>query len=46
MNVSDTIAVISEGTIVGTFKQGEVDENTIGLLMAGGKHSEDSSKNS
>jgi simple sugar transport system ATP-binding protein len=38
MNVSDTIAVISEGTIVGTFKQGEVDENTIGLLMAGGKH--------
>ncbi|NOW04710.1 ABC-type uncharacterized transport system ATPase subunit [Clostridium beijerinckii] len=46
MNVSDTIAVISEGTIVGNFKQGEVDENTIGLLMAGGKHSEDSSKNS
>ncbi|AJH00077.1 heme ABC transporter ATP-binding protein [Clostridium beijerinckii] len=46
MNVSDTIAVISEGTIVGTFKQGEVNENTIGLLMAGGKHSEDSSKNS
>lgn len=37
MNVADTIAVIYDGTIVDTFKQGEVDENTIGLLMAGGK---------
>lgn len=37
MNVSDTIAVIYNGSIVETFKQGEVDENTIGLLMAGGK---------
>ncbi|PJI07594.1 MULTISPECIES: ABC transporter ATP-binding protein [Clostridium] len=45
MNVSDTIAVIYNGTIVKTFKQGEVDENTIGLLMAGGKHNENSSKN-
>lgn len=46
MNVSDTIAVIYAGTIVDTFKQGEVDENTIGLLMAGGKRDEHSSKNS
>lgn len=46
MNVSDTIAVIYDGTIVDTFKQGEVDENTIGLLMAGGKRNEYSSKNS
>lgn len=45
MNVSDTIAVIYDGTIVKTFKQGEVDENTIGLLMAGGKQNENSSKN-
>lgn len=37
MNVSDTIAVIYDGHIVETFKQGTVDENTIGLLMAGGK---------
>ena len=36
MNVSDTIAVIYDGAIVDTFKQGTVDENTIGLLMAGG----------
>lgn len=36
MNVSDTIAVIYDGVIVDTFKQGTVDENTIGLLMAGG----------
>lgn len=37
MNVSDTIAVIYDGSIAGTFQQGEVDEDTIGLLMAGGK---------
>ena len=37
MNVSDTIAVIYDGAIVKTFEQGTVDENTIGLLMAGGK---------
>ncbi|EKQ51230.1 MULTISPECIES: ABC transporter ATP-binding protein [unclassified Clostridium] len=46
MNVSDTIAVIYSGTIVDTFKQGEVDENTIGLLMAGGKQNEYSNKDS
>ncbi len=36
MNVSDTIGVIYKGNIVKTFKQHTVDENTIGLLMAGG----------
>lgn len=36
MDVSDAIAVLYNGKIVATFKQGEVDENTIGLLMAGG----------
>jgi simple sugar transport system ATP-binding protein len=38
MNVSDTIAVIYDGKIQDAFKQGTVDENTIGLLMAGGKN--------
>lgn len=38
MNVSDTIAVIYDGKIQDTFPQGTVDENTIGLLMAGGKN--------
>ncbi len=37
MSVSDTIDVIYDGAIVGSFKQGEVDENRIGLLMAGGE---------
>ena len=37
MNLSDTLAVIYDGSIVDTFKQGSVDENTVGLLMAGGK---------
>ncbi len=36
MDVSDTIAVIYDGKIVATFSQGEADENTIGMLMAGG----------
>lgn len=36
MDLSDTIAVIYEGKIVAIFKQHEVDEKTIGLLMAGG----------
>lgn len=40
MNVSDTIAVIYDGAIQDTFAQGNVDENTIGLLMAGGKKHE------
>ena len=37
MSVSDTIDVIYDGRITGKFKQGEVDENKIGLLMAGGE---------
>ncbi|MCH4239614.1 MAG: ABC transporter ATP-binding protein [Oscillospiraceae bacterium] len=37
MSVADTIDVIYKGQIVDSFKQGEVDEKTIGLLMAGGK---------
>lgn len=36
MNVSDRICVLYDGSIVDEFQQGEVDENTIGLLMAGG----------
>ncbi|TQI66071.1 ABC transporter ATP-binding protein [Clostridium sp. KNHs216] len=46
MNVADTIDVIYAGTIVDSFKQGEVDEKTIGLLMAGGKLDENNSQNS
>jgi len=46
MNVADTIDVIYAGTIVDSFKQGEVDEKTIGLLMAGGKLDENDSQNS
>ncbi len=40
MNVADTIDVIYAGTIVDSFKQGEADEKTVGLLMAGGKKDE------
>lgn len=40
MNLSDRIAVIYDGKIQDTFEQGTVDENQIGLLMAGGKLSE------
>ena len=36
MDVSDTIAVIYHGQIVGSFEQGTVDEEELGLLMAGG----------
>ncbi|MDO4806355.1 MAG: ABC transporter ATP-binding protein [Coriobacteriales bacterium] len=36
MDVSDTIAVIYHGQIVDTFEQGTVDEEQLGLLMAGG----------
>lgn len=36
MDVSDTIAVIYHGQIVGTFAQGTVSEERLGLLMAGG----------
>ncbi len=36
MDVSDTIAVIYHGQIVGEYPQGTVDEEQLGLLMAGG----------
>lgn len=36
MNVSDRIAVIYEGKIVGVLDAKEADENTLGLMMAGG----------
>ena len=34
-NLSDRIAVIYNGRIMGTFDAGEVDEEKVGLLMAG-----------
>lgn len=37
INVSDRIAVIFEGQIVGELQGGDVDENELGLMMAGGK---------
>ena len=37
INVSDRIAVIYEGEIVGELKSEGADENEIGLMMAGGK---------
>lgn len=40
MNVSDTIAVIYDGKIQAIYKQGTVDENELGLVMAGGKQHE------
>lgn len=41
MNVSDRICVLYDGQIVAEFKQGECDESTLGLWMAGGdKHAE------
>lgn len=38
LSVADKIAVIYDGKIVGEFAQNEVNENTIGLLMAGGSN--------
>ena len=37
LNLSDTIAVIYEGEIVGTVKANETNENELGLMMAGSK---------
>lgn len=34
-NLSDRIAVIYNGRIMGIFDIGEVDQETVGLLMAG-----------
>lgn len=38
MNVSDRIAVIYEGQIVGEVLPQETNDQEIGLLMAGSKH--------
>ncbi|AEC02332.1 ABC transporter ATP-binding protein [Parasphaerochaeta coccoides] len=40
MNLCDTIATISKGSIVGIFAQGEVTEHDIGLMMAGTRKNE------
>ena len=37
MSLSDTIKVIFEGQIVNEVKGSEADENTLGLMMAGGR---------
>lgn len=37
MNLCDRIATISKGSIVGVFKEGEVTEREIGIMMAGSK---------
>lgn len=42
MNVSDRIAVIYEGKIVGIVDAKDADENQLGLMMAGGEQSETS----
>ena len=40
MNVSDRIAVIYEGKIVGIVDGKDADENTLGFMMAGGAEDE------
>jgi simple sugar transport system ATP-binding protein len=40
MNISDRIAVIYEGKIVGIVDAKDADENTLGLMMAGGEENE------
>ncbi len=40
LSVSDYIAVIYEGEIVGHVNAKETDENALGLMMSGGGHSE------
>ena len=46
MNVSDRIAVIYEGQIVGILDAKDADENTLGFMMAGGVENEHSYKES
>lgn len=41
MNLCDRIATISKGQIVGIFKEGEVDEKEIGLMMASSERGEE-----
>ena len=40
LNVSDRIAVMYEGKIVGIVDAKDADENTLGLMMAGGEDNE------
>ncbi len=40
LDISDKVAVIYNGSIVGEFSQSEADEQRIGLLMAGGKEND------
>ncbi len=40
MDLSDTVAVMYDGAVNGVFKREDVDENIIGLLMAGGQENE------
>ena len=40
LDVSDRIAVIYDGFIVGEFEQEEANEQNVGLLMAGGKEND------
>ena len=40
LDVSDRIAVIYDGSIVGEFEQEEANEQNVGLLMAGGKEND------
>jgi simple sugar transport system ATP-binding protein len=40
MNLCDTIATISKGSIAGIFKAGEVTEREIGIMMAGSKRAQ------
>lgn len=40
MSLSDTIEVIFDGRIVGSVPGKDADENTLGLMMAGGEHHE------
>jgi general nucleoside transport system ATP-binding protein len=40
MNLSDRIEVIFNGQIVGSVAGAEADENTLGLMMAGGNTNE------
>ena len=40
MDLSDTVAVLYDGAVNGVFKREEVDENLVGLLMAGGQENE------
>lgn len=45
MNLCDRIATISKGTLVGTYKAGEVTERDIGLMMAGGRKEDSHAEN-